>query len=45
MEGKRCPFLRDMTDERILALDKDLDWRRNSFLAAQTSRDALVPDA
>ena len=35
MEGTRYHFLRDMTDERI---------RRNSFLVAQTSHDALVPD-
>ena len=42
MKGKRCPFLRNMTDERILALDEDLDRRRNAFLAAQTTRDAQV---
>lgn len=42
MKGKRCPFLRNMTDERILALDEDLDRRRNAFLAAQATRDAQV---
>ena len=42
MKGKRCPFLRNMTDKRILALDEDLDRRRNAFLAAQATRDAQV---
>ena len=42
MKGKRCPFLRNMADERILALDEDLDRRHNAFLAAQATRDAQV---